>query len=125
VFVEYAKESPEELLIRISIHNRGPEAAALHVLPTLWFRNQWSWQGISDRPILHQVPSSLPGAVVKAVNPILAERFLYCEGGPPLLFTENETNTPRIFGVPNRTPHVKVSINVFIVHGRAETVNPE
>jgi hypothetical protein len=125
VFVEYAKESPEDLLIRISIHNRGPEAAELHVLPTLWFRNQWSWHGISDRPTLHQLPTGLPGAVIQAVDPVLGERFFYCEGEAALLFTENETNTQRIFGVPNRSLYVKDSINDFIVEGRTEAVNPE
>jgi hypothetical protein len=125
VFVEHAKKSPEDLLIRISVHNRGPEAAMLHVLPTLWFRNRWSWRNNSDRSTLHQLPSGLFGGIIRAVDPVLGERFLYCEGNVPLLFTENETNTQRIFGVPNRSPYVKDSINDFIVHGRAEAVNPD
>jgi hypothetical protein len=124
VFVEYAKESPEDLLVRISVHNRGPEAAVLHLLPTLWFRNQWSWHGKADRPTLHQVPAGSAG-VVRAVDPVLGERHLYCDGEVTLLFTENETNTQRIFGVPNRTPFVKDSINDYVVHGREEAVNPE
>jgi hypothetical protein len=125
VFVEYAKESPEDLLIRIRVHNRGPQAAVLHLLPTLWFRNQWSWHGSPDRPVLHQVHSTSPGAVVRAVEPVLGERYLYCEGETVLLFTENETNTQRIFGVANRSPYVKDSINDYVVHGREEAVNPE
>ncbi len=125
VFVEYAKESPEDLLIRISVHNRGPQAAVLHLLPTLWFRNQWSWHGSPDRPTLHEVPAGSRGAVVRAVDPLLGERHLYCEGDPPLLFTENETNTERIFGVANRHPFVKDGINDFVVHGREGAVNPE
>jgi hypothetical protein len=125
VFVEYAKESPEDLLIRISVHNRGREAAELHVLPTLWFRNQWSWHSASDRPTLHQLPAGLSVGVIRAVDPVLGERYLYCEGEAALLFTENETNTQRIFGVPNRSPYVKDSINNYIVHGRAEAVNPQ
>jgi hypothetical protein len=125
VFVEYAKESPEDLLIRISVHNRGPEAAVLHLLPTLWFRNQWSWHGSPDRPALHQVPAGSTGGVVRAVDSILGERYLYCEGEAALLFTENETNTARIFGVPNRSPYVKDSINDYVVHGRDGAVNPE
>jgi hypothetical protein len=125
IFVEYAKESPEDLLIRISVHNRGREAAELHVLPTLWFRNEWSWHRDSDRPILHQLPTKLSAGVVRAVDPVLGERYLYCEGEEALLFTENETNTQRIFGVPNRSPYVKDSINDYIVHGRTEAVNPE
>jgi hypothetical protein len=125
VFVEYAKGSPEDLLVRITVHNRGPEAAELHFLPTLWFRNDWSWHGSADRPSLSQVSAGLPGGVVRAVDPVLGERYLYCEGDTPLLFTENETNTLRIFGVPNRSPYVKDSINEYVVHGRQEAVNPE
>jgi hypothetical protein len=125
VFVEYAKESPEDLLIRISVHNRGPETALLHLLPTLWFRNQWSWHGGPDRPALHQGASASSGSVVRAVDPVLGERYLYCEGEAALLFTENETNTQRIFGVASRNPYVKDSINDCVVHGRVEAVNPE
>src|SRR3974390_3254642 len=94
VFVEYAKESPEDILIQFTVHNRGPEPAELHVLPTLWFRNQWSWQGSAVRPSLQRL-----GNVVKAIEPALGERFLYFDGDASLLFTENETNTQRVFGV--------------------------
>jgi hypothetical protein len=125
VVVEYAKASPEDILIQISVHNRGPEPAQLHVLPTLWFRNQWSWHGSSDRPSLHQTAGASGFSVVRAVEARVGERYLYCEGTVPLLFTENETNTQRIFGVPNRTPYVKDSINDYIVHGQLEAVNPE
>ena len=124
VFVEYAKASPEDMLIQISIHNRGSEAAELHVLPTLWYRNQWSWQAAADRPALEQISSSKGYCVVKTSDAKLGERYFYCEGGASLLFTENETNTQRIFGVPNRTPYVKDGINNAIVHGREEAVNP-
>ena len=120
VFVEYAKESPEDILIQITIHNRGPEAAELHVLPTLWFRNQWSWAGAGERPSLQRV-----GNAVKAIHPALSERYLYCDGSPTLLFTENETNTQRIFGVSNRSPYVKDNINNYIVQGQQDAVNPE
>ncbi len=126
VFVEYAKESPDRLLIQISIHNRGPEAALLHVLPTLWFRNEWSWQGSPQRPLLEQFESGRSEwSVIRAVDPQLGERFLLCDGRVPLLFTENETNTQRIFGVPNRCPYVKDGIGNCVVHGQAEAVNPE
>jgi hypothetical protein len=125
VFVEYAKESPEDLLIQISVHNRGPEAAELHVLPTLWFRNDWSWQGGAERPSLQQIAGPPRVSVAKAVHAKLGERYLCCDGDVPLLFTENETNTRRIFGVPNRTPYVKDGINNFIVHGQQDAVNPE
>jgi hypothetical protein len=125
VFVEYAKGSPEDILIQITVHNRGAEPAELHVLPTLWFRNQWSWQGDTERPGLQQ-STGYPGwSAVKATDPQLGERYLYCEGDAPLLFTENETNTQRIFGVPNRAPYVKDSINDYIIHGQKGAVNPE
>ncbi len=116
VFVEYAKESPEDLLIQVTVFNRGPEAAELHLLPTLWFRNQWSWAGALERPGLQKV-----GNAIKAVHPTLGERFLYCDGNATLLFTENETNTQRVFGVPNRSPYV----NDYVVHNHLDAVNPE
>jgi hypothetical protein len=122
VFVEYAKASPEDILVQISVHNRGPDRAELHVLPTLWFRNSWSWGGGAPRPTLVQVPDS-GTKVVKAVHPELGERYLYCEGAVPLLFTENETNTERIFGTPNRTPYVKDGIHDHVVLGKEGTVN--
>src|SRR6516165_2647031 len=120
VFVEYAKESPEDILIQISVHNRGPETADLHVLPTLWFRNTWSWPGGTDRPSMQRI-----GNAIMTVHPKLGQHFLYSEGAPTLLFTENETNTQRIFGVPNRSLYVKDSINDYIVHGQDGAVNPE
>jgi hypothetical protein len=125
-FVEYAKESPEDLLIQISVHNRGPEAAELHVLPTLWFRNCWSWHGSpKERPRLREVSMTGGQGVVEAVDSKLGECYLYCDGAPLLLFTENETNAQRIFGLPNRTPYVKDGINNYIVHGQKEAVNPK
>src|SRR3989441_625370 len=123
VFVEYAKATPEDILIKISVHNRGPETAELHVLPTLWFRNRWSWQSNVDRPLLNQVGAS--GGVIKAVGSGLGERYLYCEGDAPVLFTENETNTERIFGAPSRSPYVKDSINNYLVNGQRDAVNPD
>ena len=125
VFVEYAKASPEDILIQITVHNRGPEAAELHVLPTLWFRNQWSWQGGVDRPSLQEAGGTTGHSVVKAVDGKLGQRYFYCAGDAPLLFTENETNTQRGFGVPNRTPYVKDGIHDCVVHGRIDTVNPQ
>src|SRR5262245_25305429 len=92
VFVEYAKASPEDILIRITIHNRGPDAAELHVLPTLWFRNQWSGQSQADRPRLRQVAGTPEMSVIQASDPALGERYLACAGDVPLLFTENDTD---------------------------------
>jgi hypothetical protein len=125
VFVEYAKESPEDLLIQVSVHNRGPDPAELHVLPTLWFRNEWSWHGSDHRPALAEVAAGPERSVVQGSHPALGVRYLYCEGGAALLFTENETNTQRIFGVANRTPYVKDGIDRFVVRGEQGAVNPE
>jgi hypothetical protein len=125
VFVEYAKGAPEDILIQITIHNRGPETAELHVLPTLWFRNQWSWQAGANKPGLRQSTGSRGWSVVEANESALGKRYLYCEGEAPLLFTENETNTQRIFGAPNQSPYVKDGINNYIVHGQVEALNPE
>jgi hypothetical protein len=120
VFVEYAKASPGDILIQITVHNRGPAAATLHVLPTIWFRNLWSWNGDTERPLLRQ-----KGAGITASHPELGERFFACAGAKELLFTENETNHERLFGTPNRTSYVKDGINDFIVHGRKAAVNAE
>ncbi|MGC1449169.1 MAG: glucosidase [Candidatus Sulfotelmatobacter sp.] len=124
VFVEYAKASPEDILIRCTVHNRGPESATLDLLPRLWFRNSWSWHTNKERPILAQVADCPGRSVVRAIHPRLGTRYLYCEGDTPLLFTENETNTERIFGVPNKSLYVKDGINDNIVHGRDGALNP-
>ena len=125
VFVEYAKHSPDDVLIQISVHNRGPEAAPICVLPTLWFRNQWSWHASANRPLLEQAGGPASQCVVKATDAALGERYLYCDVDVPLLFTENETNTQRIFGVPNRSPYVKDGINNYVVDNVESAVNPE
>jgi hypothetical protein len=125
VFVEYAKESPEDILIQLTIHNRGPDQARLHVLPTLWLRNFWSWSSGGARPLLRRLAGAESYEVIGVEHPELAPLCLYCEGSVPLLFTENETNTQRIFGVPGRTPYVKDGINQFVVYGRHDAVNPE
>jgi hypothetical protein len=124
VFVEYAKQTPEDILIQISVCNRGPEAASLHVLPTLWFRNTWSWWSEPPKPSLKQVISNDRLGVVAASHTLLGDRFLYYEGNVPLLFTENETNNQRIFGTANASPYVKDGINEYIVHGKQDVVNP-
>jgi Mannosylglycerate hydrolase MGH1-like glycoside hydrolase domain len=122
VFVEYAKAAPEEILIRITAWNRGPAPAVLHLLPTLWFRNTWSWSEESaPRPALRQRGPQ----TVSAAHPVLGERHLLCDREVPLLFTDNETNRMRLFRFPNASPYVKDGINDFIVHGRAGTLCPE
>jgi hypothetical protein len=121
VFVEYAKAAPEDILIQITATNRGPEAATLHVLPTLWFRNTWSSGDPGARPHL-----ALTADFTVAVNhPELGERWFHAEGAKDILFTENETNTERLFNSPNRTPYVKDGINNYVVHGAKDAVNPK
>ncbi len=124
LFVEYAKQSPDDLLIQISICNRGPEPATLHVLPTLWFRNSWTWWPGTAKPFLEQVSGQRRSRVVAASHADLGERYLYCEGDVPLLFTENETNNQRIFGTANVSPYVKDGINNYVVNGNHDEVNP-
>ena len=123
VFVEYAKASPEDILIRCTVHNRGPDSATLDLLPRLWFRNEWSWHADAERPTLALV-AGMP-RVVRAGDPRLGTRYLCCEEEVPLLFTENETNTQRISDVPNSSPYVKDGIDDCIVHGRDDAVNPQ
>ena len=125
VFVEYAKESPEDILIKITAFNRGPEPAPLHVLPSLWFRNVWSWGGKIKKPGLQHTKGSKTHGTVKVNHAELGDYYLYCEGDPVFLFTENETNTERIFGIPNPHPFVKDGINNYLIHGRREAVNPK
>ncbi|MBI3668211.1 MAG: glucosidase [Acidobacteria bacterium] len=124
VFLEYAKATPEDILIRITVHNRGPEAAELHLLPTLWFRNTWAWDHGAHRPRL-MAGALVPGGVtIVAQEKTYGTRWLLCEGEPELLFTENDTNFRHLFGGENRTPYVKDGLNEYIVHGAHEAVNP-
>ena len=126
VFVEYAKNTPEDILIQISVCNRGPEAATLHVLPTIWFRNTWTWWPGVPKPELTQVfPGTSGTRVVVAAHPELGRRFFYCEGETPLLFTDNETNNERIFGTPNANCYVKDGIHDYVAQGRQDAVNPD
>jgi hypothetical protein len=125
VVVEYAKADVEDVLIKITATNRGPEAAQLHLLPTIWFRNRWSW-GDNDDPRPNLRNSSDDTLTAIELNHFqLGQRWLYCEGTPELLFTENETNTQRLFGSPNSSPYVKDGINDYVVHGVGKAVNPE
>ncbi len=121
VLVEYAKAAPNDILIRISAANRGPEAAELHLLPTLWFRNAWAWWPDQPKPSLRQTA----GGAVAASHSEIGDYVLHCDGDARLLFTENETNNQRLFGTANPTPHVKDGINDFVVAGRADAVNPD
>jgi len=121
VFVEYAKESPEDLAIRITVYNRGPEDADIYVLPTLWFRNTWSWEEGTCKPTLRQLNG---GGRILASHPKLGDRTLHCEGNPQLLFTENETNAARLWGGQNASPYVKDAFHEYQISGKREAVNP-
>jgi hypothetical protein len=124
VLVEYAKGDPEDILIMITVVNRGPEAAAIHVLPTVWFRNTWSWDHAAARPSLqaHTHPSA--GSFVELNEPVSGRRWLYCANEPALLVTDNETNTSRLFGTSGAA-NTKDAINDFIVGGSRKGLNPE
>jgi len=124
VLVEYAKVSPEDILIQISATNRGPEAAQLHILPQLWFRNTWWLESESPRPELSVGTAPKQSCVIIAKHPQLGERVLYCEGSPELLFTENETNRMRIFGEQNQTPYVKDAFHEYLIGSNHQAVNP-
>ncbi|HWC20082.1 MAG TPA: hypothetical protein VG498_23915 [Terriglobales bacterium] len=121
VFVEYAKEDPEDLLIRISVHNRGSEDADIYVLPTLWFRNTWSWAEGACKPTLRQLNG---GGRILASHPQLGDRTLHFEGNPELLFTENESNAARLWGGTNSSPYVKDAFHEYLIAGKREVVNP-
>ena len=115
VLVEYAKIAPDDILIKISVSNRGPDSAPLHVLPTFWFRNTWAWWPDQPRPALRDVD----GTIVSSLG-----LNLHCDARAPLLFTDNETNNQRLFGTANASPYVKDGINDFIVSGKQDAVNP-
>src|SRR6266567_971074 len=139
VFVEYAKAGPEDILVRFTVINRGPEEATLDLLPTLWFRNTWSWLVDAPRPSLSRYESLYPSSSFAVVNATMnnstgdhtvgtgtsnGQYWLYCEGEPALLFTENQTNTEKLYGVPNTSPYVKDSINNYLLHRQHEAINP-
>jgi Glycosyl hydrolase family 63 C-terminal domain len=124
VLVEYAKASPTDLLIQVSVHNRGPDDSEIHVLPTLWFRNTWAWWPEEPKPSLRG-SSQQNAAVIATTHAELGDYFLYCDGRPILLFTENETNDQRLFGTANPTPFVKDGINDRVVADRQAAVNPD
>jgi len=125
VFVEYAKASPEDILIKIRAVNRGPDAATLHVLPTLWFRNTWTFWSGSPKPELHRAELCNGFSAITATHTALGQRFLYVDGDAELLFTENETNNRRLFGGDNAGPYVKDGINDRVVSGSPDTTNPQ
>ena len=125
VFLEYAKAGTDDLLIRITVWNRGPETASLHLLPSLWFRNTWAWDHGAPRPRIIRPHGPEAGALIVAEHPELPRAYrLLCQGQPELLFTENETNYRRMFGGGNGHPYVKDAFHEYLVHGRHDAVNP-
>jgi hypothetical protein len=123
VTVEYAKASTDDILVRITAVNRGPAAAPLHLLPTLWFRNTWSWQPGAPRPRLRALGARAGDTVVECEHHSLGRRWLAAHGAPELLFTENDTNAERLFGVRSPGAFVKDGINDRVVGGRVDAVN--
>jgi hypothetical protein len=130
VFTEYAKNSSNDIFIRITVANRGPETASLHVLPTLWFRNTWTWGRSHDSAKMRPFVSREKDNLLAASHPSLG-RFILTVGPAPdgktpeLLFTDNETNFSRLFGVPDINPYTKDAFHDFVVNGRADAVNPQ
>jgi hypothetical protein len=122
VFVEYAKADVEDILVRITAYNRGPEEAPLHLLPTVWFRNTWSWGRGYPKPSLKRCGND--AAVLELSEPQYGKRWVVFEGNPALLFTENETNFKRLFAWDNGARYAKDAINDCIVNGRTDAVNP-
>ncbi len=124
VFVEYAKAAPEDTLIKITVCNRGPEEAVLHLLPTLWFRNTWSWDKEARKPSLRRAHTSKGVEAIQATHPELGEYLLHCEGEPKLLFTENETNFERLVGSSNTSAYVKDAFHRHLIEGQSDATNP-
>jgi len=121
VVVEYAKDGPEDLYIRVTAANRGPDAARIDLLPTVWFRNAWSWGRAVEKPSLRAMSAN----EIELAEPDYGTRYFACEGEPELLFTENETNVRRLYGVANPSPYVKDGIGEYVVRGAAHAVNPD
>ena len=123
VEVDYAKAGPDDLLMRVTVRNRGDAEAPIDVLPTLWFRNTWSWGRPDGRPVLEAIDGPRPA--VRVSHPVVGDYVLHAPVGSTLMFTENESNDERLFGTPNRSPFVKDGVNEALVHGRTEAVNAE
>lgn len=125
VVVEYAKTTPEDLFVRIHVTNRGPDCAELTLLPTLWFRNTWAWGIDARRPRMRAGQPAQRMSVIEFDHEYYGQRRLWCEGTPPLLFTENETNTRRLYGDQEGSTYVKDSFHDYVIHGQQDAVNPD
>ncbi|MEM9007533.1 MAG: glucosidase, partial [Cyanobacteria bacterium P01_F01_bin.86] len=136
VFVEYAKATPEDILIQITVINQGPEPKSLTVLPTLWWRNTWAWSDANDeaaaKPHIKLIETQASFSTLEAYHPDMGDRWLYCESNPSgegpantILCTENDTNYQALFGVDNPTPYVKDAFHRYVVEGDTAAVNPD
>ena len=125
VFVTYAKAGYEDILVHIEVINRGPEQAVLHLLPTVWFRNTWSWGWGERHPRLRKGEPGKNASVIYLHHPYYGDRWLLCAGTPELLFTENESNQKRLYGCDNNSAYVKDGINEYLVHHKKDAVNPD
>jgi hypothetical protein len=125
VFVEYAKETAEDIAIRITAWNRGPEPSPLHILPTLWFRNRWDWGDPYEMPRALRIDGPDKATLIETNDYHYGKRWLLFEGSPELLFTQNETNTERLYKAPNRRPYVKDAFHRYVVNGERGAINPE
>jgi hypothetical protein len=125
--VEYAKKAVEDIFIRITAINRGPDSAHLQLIPTLWFRNTWSWGNSDEKPFIKRVSTGggHPNTVVlESRHATLGTRWFYCDAPHDVLFTETETNGKRLYGIENLSPYVKDSIHAYVVHDQKDSVNP-
>ena len=125
VFIEYAKVNPEDITIKITAFNRGPDLSSLTLCPTLWFRNTWSWGSVTDKPVVRQRISSLGIKAIEAEHSYYGKRWLLCDGDPELLFTENESNRERLWNSVNPTPYVKDALHRYLIQKEHHAVNPD
>jgi hypothetical protein len=125
IFIEYAKAGVEDILIRITAFNRGPEAAPLHLLPSLLFRNTWSWGEDPRRPEIRRSPDLNVGKCIETEHWASGKRWMICSGSPEMLFTENETNFKKVFNSENPTPYVKDAFHEYVIHSNKAAVNPD
>jgi hypothetical protein len=121
VFVEYAKAAPVDILMRVTVHNRGPDEAVIHLLPQLWFRNTWSWQPDSARPEI----SRTNRGVLTARHAEFGDYFFYTDGKPEILFCDNDTNVRRLYGQNDTTGYFKDAFHEYVVHGNPAAANPQ
>jgi hypothetical protein len=124
VVVEYAKAGPEDILMQVTAHNRGPDDAELHLLPTVWFRHTWSWAGGQEQPVLRRADGPANCSSLMTEHPELGRRWVHCNGTPPVLVTGNETDNERVFGTPNDIRYVKDGIDRAVVGGETDAVDP-